>query len=154
MESLSIRRYAPPDAAFIARLSKDWADEQITLGYDGDHAWTEDRLRQCVTDDDPLFWVAEHANAVVGYVRGDIQMDQAQPAIPAGERYLKVRELYVTKALRSKGIGRELMAAIQTAAEQMGITRAQLKSANVDSAVVQRFYESLGYRVWYVQMYK
>lgn len=154
MNTPLIRLYTSLDTAAIARLSQEWADEQITLGYEGENVWTVDRLKQRIGDPQPLFWVAEYDGAVVGYVRGEIQVDQAQPAIPAGERYLKVRELFVTKSSRAQGIGRLLMGSIQAAAEQMGVTRAQLKSANIDSEKVQRFYESLGYRVWYVQMYK
>jgi ribosomal protein S18 acetylase RimI-like enzyme len=154
MDSPFTRLYQSTDALGVATLSQDWAKENITLGYEGDNVWSVESLTAKIDESDTLFWVAIHGDAVVGYVRGEILVDKAQPAIPAGERYLKVRELYVKKESRALGIGKALMQAIHVAAEQVGVTRAQLKSTNTNTEDIQHFYESLGYRVWYVQMYK
>jgi GNAT superfamily N-acetyltransferase len=153
-EAIVIDRYDSSCAAEVARLSQEWADEQITLGYSRENAWTVEQLTRPIFNGEPLFLIAKIGEKVVGYVRGEIKLDDAQPAIPAGERYLKVRELYIDKTKRSAGIGRQLMKTVHEKAGEMGVYRAQLKSANTDSRTIQEFYESLGYRVWYVQMYK
>ncbi|MEZ4859751.1 MAG: GNAT family N-acetyltransferase [Caldilineaceae bacterium] len=129
-------------------MQEQWVAEGITYGLVAANIVELQRRLNSYT------LVAEVDGQIVGFVLATAQVSPGLAVIPAGERYLEIDDLYVIPAMRSTGIGGELLQAVEAAAQQAGIKRFLLYSATKDLAAVMNFYDKHGFRPWAVQMYK
>ncbi len=98
------------------------------------------RLAALITEDNALLLVAEHDRAVVGYVHGEI----VTHLLFAG-RELHVTELFVIAEARSRGVGKRLMAAIESEAASRKCFRISVLNSRERDSYRRGFYPSLGY---------
>src|SRR5690606_549681 len=130
-------------------LSKAWARENITIGYEN-VAWTEEKLMARLNH---YFYVAVEGQAVVGYAFGEVRKGNAGPVISADQPYLEIFEVYIQPEHRSQGVGKQLWESLTRAAASPNEYRLLLSSSNRNWQDTAHFYEQLGFQMWYVQMY-
>lgn len=140
---INIRPCTEADLARVVALSKKWADENITLGYEN-VAWSEEKLRSRLNG---YFFVAEAGRTIVGYGFGEVKKGNAGPVIEQGEPYLEIHEVYVEPRYRMQGIGTKLVERLLAKCEENRITRFLVGSANIRWADTVRFYEKLGFHM-------
>jgi GNAT superfamily N-acetyltransferase len=138
------------DLPRVLELSKLWAAEGITLGYENVQHTMESLEKRL----NGYFYVAAVGDEVVGYVFGDVRKGMAAPAIPLEEEYLEIFEIYIHPDHRKQGLGKRLVAEVVQQAESRGIDRALVGSSNQRWAETAAFYEQLGFKMWYIQMFK
>ena len=71
-----------------------------------------------------------------------------------GETYFEVDAIYVMTEQRNKGIGGLLLNGLLEVARRNGIERSRVHSATKDLAKILRFYQTHGFKQWYVQLYR
>ena len=99
------------------------------------------RLEQCLADDSHLVLVAEDANhKITGYA----SVHWLPYLFMSGEGY--VSELFVSEAVRGRGIGRELLAVIEKAARSRGCQRLCLTNLRDRESYQRQFYNKAGWR--------
>lgn len=146
---ISIRSAIAGDRPVVAQLYRDWEGEAITPGLRADaeedlaaklHGW---------------FLFACDAGQVVGFATGEARALGAGEWIvcPAGDRYLRVEDVYVVPALRGQGIGSALMKRLMDTAKADHVDYVAVYSSSQPWSRVISFYESLGLRIWFVQMF-
>lgn len=138
------------DLSFILRLSRAWAEERITKGYENVN-WTEDKLASKLGN---YFWVAELDGVIAGYALGAIKSSGESSVKNLGERYLEIYEVYIDQDHRSSGRGSALVRSLIEKAESEGVTRVTVGSSNTNWRETAAFYEKLGFGMWYFQMIK
>ena len=167
------RKCTESDLPQIARLSREWAEEGVTFAYP---AAGEEKLAKYLGD---YFWVAmseesgggngeesgkesekgpgkgsgNESGKVIGYTYGAVKTSQ-YVVFPPGEQYLEIYEVYVHPEYRSGGAGSGLVERIVAEAESHGIRHALVASSNLDWRRTAEFYGRLGFKMWYVQMYR
>lgn len=67
------------------------------------------------------------------------------PTVEDGVQVLYVYEIHLAPALRGRGVGARLMAAVEGAARRMGGVRKVMLTCFVRNARARAFYEGLGY---------
>ena len=92
----------------LLKLSKIWADENITYGL---IANTREDLKE------PCYIALDNDN-IVGYIFGHYYDNERKTTIedgeiPIGEKCFDIDELYVLKEYRNKGIGKKLYQALE-----------------------------------------
>ncbi|WP_158302086.1 GNAT family N-acetyltransferase [Paenibacillus mesophilus] len=65
-----------------------------------------------------------------------------------------IHEVYIEESHRANGLGTQLVRMLLEKAESNGVHRATVGSSNRDWQPAARFYEQLGFGMWYFQMYK
>ncbi|HEX5937178.1 MAG TPA: GNAT family N-acetyltransferase [Actinomycetota bacterium] len=133
------RYYAERDAAWY-RVPEE----------EGLSDWFRDALARDREDDDVIWLVADEGGRVVGSIQARIWRPfpdaERQLVREVGEVVLKVDSLVVTQLERRRGVGRELMSAIEDWAVKRGASQAVVISV-ADSPTSVPFYESgMGYR--------
>ncbi|HET6579231.1 MAG TPA: GNAT family N-acetyltransferase [Gemmatimonadales bacterium] len=127
-----IRRAAIQDAVRLAELSS-------ALGYPAAAETITARLERLLQRADDVIFVAEvPASRVVGWLHG-----AEQELLESGRR-CEILGLVVDAAHRGRGIGRLLVAAVETWAGARGLALVAVRS-NVKRSESHPFYERLGY---------
>jgi len=111
----------------------------ITIGYEN-VAYSVEELAARLND---YFYVAMSGDQAVGYCFGEIREGKASPAIPHGEQYLEIFELYVHPEHRRQGLGKRLVSELPQKAENNHIKRSLLGSSNRRWRETAEFYERL-----------
>ncbi len=145
---VTVRKANENDVLIVAKLSELWVSECFTYGL---AANTEELLRRNIGD---YFWVAEINSEVVGYITGSVHESDGLAVIEKGELYLEVDEVYVHPEYRSGNIGHLMVDKLLQTAEGNGITRSIVYSASKQWQKIVGFYEKLGFKMWFVQMYR
>ncbi len=143
-----IRQATEADVLSIHRLQTEWADEAITYGF---IPADPDKIKAALG---PYFLVAEVNGNVVGFVSGASSVSNGMAVIPQGDSYLEIDDLYVALSFRGQKIGSMLVDQLLAIAAGNGISRALVYSASRDIHTVLRFYESHGFKSWYIQMFR
>lgn len=134
----------------VLQLSKEWTNEKVTIGYEN----VNHTIEQLATFINGYFYVVEFEGDIVGYAFGKINQGNAGPVIPNEERYLEIYEVYIHQGHRGKGLGTRLVKELIETAERNNVTRYIVGSSNKHWEETTKFYEKLGFKMWYVQMYK
>jgi GNAT superfamily N-acetyltransferase len=82
---------------------------------------------------------------LVGYDEGDGEALCAGGLKRLGADMAEVKRMYVVPAARSRGVGRELLAALEDAARDLGYARVRLDTGALQPGA-RALYESAGYR--------
>lgn len=143
-----LRQCHEDDLPALMKLYEQFAAEEIVYGL---VAEGPDELRQRLGD---YCLVAEVDDALVGFVLGSEHTSLGLAVIPQGQRYLEIDDLYVVPAMRQRGIGGELLQAVEHRARTNGIEHFLLYSAVKDLDAIVKFYRCHGFNSWFIQMYK
>lgn len=111
-------------------------------------AWYIDRLLREVADNDGVLLVATKDDAPCGFAAGF-----AEEEAEIRDLYFNIAELVVTESDRGRGIGRQLVAAMEDAARGRGLKRMGI-GVLAGSERVHRLYAELGYRDYAMIMRK
>lgn len=136
------------DVPAIVTLEAHWTDEGTTIGQS---TASPEQVRRWLGS---CCWVAEQAGVIIGFVAASIQTSEGLAVIPAGERYLQIDELYVLPEQRDGGVGGRLVQRVLTEAATQGITRGRVYSAAKEWQRIVTFYQSQGFKMWYVELYR
>lgn len=145
--TITLRSAEPDDLPQLAALSADWAAEGNVYGYYANSV--EDFAEQTC-------WIATLEDRIVGYVSGTFEtQDRDTSVIGKGTPYFELEELYVLPALRSQGIGAQIMALIEPELQQRGAEMVLLNAVNRDARRLLDFYEDkAGMSCWSARMFK
>lgn len=144
-----IRPAAEQDVPVIAALSRDWQQEGVTIGYRAD---TPAELGVKLG---PWFLVACQGEDIIGFVTA-AERDLAPGewvVQPEGGRCLSIEDLYVVPHHRREGFGSRLYQSVVAKAATQGIRHVSVYTASQPWRDAIAFYESLGLRVWFVQLH-
>jgi len=108
--------------------------------FQADGTTLRQRLEDLIAEDGTLLFVAEISERVVGYVHGEI----VTYLLFAGREML-VSELFVRESVRSKGVGKALMALIEAEAAKHRCFRISVHNGRERESYRRGFYPSLGY---------
>jgi GNAT superfamily N-acetyltransferase len=131
MSELAIRKATVDDAARVAELNG-------TLGYPFSLDVMKERLDRVLAAEARVVFVAEIANAVVGWIEGGEQ------EILAVGRMGEILGLVVADSTRRHGVGRKLVEAVEEWARGRGLTGLTVRS-NVIRPDSHAFYERIGF---------
>lgn len=129
--TIALRSMSTEDCPAVADLCCELGYNVTTKEVEG--AWA--RLR---ADRDSLVLVAVSDGEIVGWVQATIS------SLIQTRRFLEVKGLVVTTGRRGTGVGRQLMAAVETWGADRGLDWVRLRS-NVVRREAHAFYERLGY---------
>ena len=129
--ALIIRDATLADAARIAELSG-------VLGYPNSAAAIADRLRRLLSRPAELVVVADQLPPVMGWVHA-----AEQELLDSGRR-CEILGLVVAAEARGRGVGRQLVGAVEEWASQRGL-RQLAERSNIVRAESHPFYERLGF---------
>ncbi|MCQ6557666.1 GNAT family N-acetyltransferase [Paenibacillus mendelii] len=138
------------DLTEIVELSRKWAEEDITVGYENVQ-WSEEKLLNRLNE---YFYVVAAEGRIVGYSFGEVRSGNAGQIIPPDESYLEIFEVYIHPDHRSEGMGKKLVGHLMEQAEKNQVTRLLVGSSNRRWKETAKFYEELGFSMWYFQMFK
>lgn len=138
-----IRKATLGDAPELAALLRDigWFEAFNTKAVDQLSEQVRARLEQCLADDSHLTLVAEDApGEIAGY--GSVHwLPYLFMSGPEG----CVSELFVREAARGRGIGRDLLGAIEKAARARGCQRLSLTNLRERESYRRQFYTKAGW---------
>jgi GNAT superfamily N-acetyltransferase len=146
-EGYAIRPCRPEDIPQVVALSDRWAAEDSTIGQ---VAIPTEMARSWLGG---TFWVAEHDSRVIGFAYASTHSDELA-VVPAGERYLKLEELYVLPDHRNRGVGGRLVEQVLAEAAAQGITHGWLYSSARERQRVVSFYQRHGFKMWFVGLHR
>ena len=141
-----IRRATTDDIPSLVSLQESIEQEDAILGYGADSAETWSKRA--------LDWtlIASREGLPVGFIHCLPRPYSGECVFPAESRILEIAELVVAKPHRSRGLGGELVAAIQEMSRQEGFTHLRVYSAAKRFEDIVRFYGRCGLTPWYVEM--
>jgi len=147
-QTSTVRQAETEDVRLIVDLEEHWTAEDNTIGQiaasiEQVHSWLG-----------PYCWVADHAGTIIGFVAASLHTSDGLAVIPAGELYLKLDELYVVPTHRDSGVGSQLVERVMAEAATHGVSRGRVYSSAKDWQRIVRFYQSHGFTMWYVEMYR
>jgi aminoglycoside 6'-N-acetyltransferase I len=131
--ALELRSLAASDtdlAAVAAQLNA--SDSEVSI-----KEFTEDSLKNFLSDPSRLYIVAHEGGELAGAVHGYVMLH------PAGVKYFYVDELDTVGAHRRHGVATALMAEISEAARQLGCTELWLGTED-DNTAANTLYQKLG----------
>ena len=132
----------------VEKLQQEWASENITYGL---VAGTLQQISDALT---PYCFVLKDDQKIIGYLMAEIRQDNTYCVFPEGAGYIEVFDLYIAKAYRSRGFGKELLCLCEKEAHKNGIKYMLLSSATKDAEAIRNFYTSNDYTVWTTQFFK
>ncbi|HET9122682.1 MAG TPA: GNAT family N-acetyltransferase [Acidiferrobacteraceae bacterium] len=98
------------------------------------------RLESLVTEENSLLLVAERAQAVVGYIHGEV----ITHLLFAGREML-LNEVFVVERARGQGVGKALVTAMEAEAVKRRCFRISVLNGRERESYRRGFYPSLGY---------
>ena len=149
--SVTYKQFEKHYAKSVANLQKQWQTEAITYGFIAD---SEDEI---LSYDKEYFYIALDGHTVVGYVTGEVRINDKNNymnVFSMDTKYLQVYDLYIAPTYRSKSIGAELLTIIEEKAKKNGVEHIFLSSATIDAEAVRRFYEKNGFKIWTTTFFK
>ena len=148
MNGVSIREAALTDSVIetLIALSRDWANENSCHGYRANERSDIEGMR---------VFLAEEAGRVIGYLFGKpFHAEKTSSIMPADTPCFEVEELYVIPEMRSKGIGRALMAAAEEAVKGEA-EFLMLSTATKNWRAILHFYiDEMGMEFWNARLFK
>ncbi len=134
---VKIRPLQPTDLPGVMQLHKElgW-----NPAFKADGSTLAQRLAALITEESALLLVAEHDRKVVGYVHGEV----VTHLLFAG-RELAITEVFVIGSARNQGVGKALMAAIESEAAACKCFRISVLNSRERESYRRGFYPSLGY---------
>lgn len=145
-DTVVLRLASEEDVPSLVALEDRWLAEDSTIGM---VAVTAAEVRGWLG---PYCWVAERGSEVVGFAYGRTEASEGLAVIPAGEKYLRVEELYVLPEHRHRGIGGRLLDQLFAEARARGIVRGRVYSSSRDWRRIIAFYQRHGFAMWYVEL--
>ncbi len=133
-------------AETLIALSAGWEAEDISCGYQKNEYSSLEGNR---------IFLAEENGEIIGYLFGSVKESKDQGAvIPDGTPYFDVKELYVTPAHRSRGVGSALFRYAE-ARVRPEASYLLLGTATKDFRRILHFYiEELGMEFWSAALFK
>lgn len=132
MMSVAVRRATVEDAGAIAGLSGE-------LGYPATVEQCQARLRALLGADDHVVLVAcDDDGGVVAWVHAFVALRVEY------EPFIEISGFVVAEPLRGRGVGKRLLAAIETWVLERGITQLRVRSRS-DRVAARAFYAGLGF---------
>jgi GNAT superfamily N-acetyltransferase len=144
--SAMIRRATIEDLAALAGLEKAAEDEGVIWGY---HSQPADEWAR---RDLAWTWLAYDGGVAVGFLHAAPRPYDGECVLPPTSRTLEILDVFVAPASRNRGIGRELVAAVQRQARAEGFTHLRVYSSSKKFDDVVRFYRACGFSPWYLEM--
>lgn len=135
--AVTIRPLQPNDLPGVMQLHRElgW-----NPAFKADGSTLGQRLAALITEENALLLVAEYDRKVVGYVHGEV----VTHLLFAG-RELYITELFVVASARNHGVGKSLMAAIESEAAVRKCFRISVLNSRERDSYRRGFYPSLGY---------
>lgn len=131
----------------LLRMSADWAAENTCRGYypNGREDIEGNRI-----------FLAMEGKTALGYLLGhECRAERTSSVISEGTPYFEIEELYVKPQSRSRGIGRRLFEAAESAAKADGLEFLMLGTATKNYKRILHFYiEELGMDFWSARLFK
>jgi len=126
-----IRRATPDDCQALSALSEQ-------LGYQATEREIRNRLEDMLVREDQVVFVAEEENQVRGWIHGYFYR------LFYEETSVEIGGLVVDKDYRKRGIGKELIKALENWARLKNCRIISLRS-NIKRTEAHKFYRALGY---------
>jgi len=127
----------------IVRATPEMADQLVelskTLGYKVEAEEVKQRLIKINKRDDHVFWVAVEDDQVMGFTHGYVRLLVEVPEA------IEIGGMGVGDGYQGKGVGKQLIEAVEMWAKEKQIPRIVL-SSNVLRQGAHGFYEHLGYK--------
>jgi ribosomal protein S18 acetylase RimI-like enzyme len=153
-QDITIRRATPADRAAIGRLWQELMafhhqldPEAFELREDALDIWLP-WLDEWLADPDRIVLVADTGRALVGYTMG---RPEEGPPVFKRHRHGAIWDTCVTQALRRRGVGRKLVAALVDWFRERGLAEAHV-SAAARNPVSNAFWRAAGFRPHMIQM--
>ena len=138
---------AEADVAPVHDLMVQWEREGTAIGQvASDEAYLRGFLTEC-------FLVAREANRIVGFVCARIIDNPGYAVMPTAQRVQQIKELFVLREARQRGIGTALVRGTLQRARDRGVAAFHVFTAARDSDRIVRFYRRHGFEPWGIQMY-
>jgi ribosomal protein S18 acetylase RimI-like enzyme len=152
--AVSIREFTPSDRDGVIELII--ALQRFEMQFAPDHAtpdrdfgeWYCDQMLESVREHDGKVLIAIHGGTLCGMIAG---YDADDPE--ARSRYFYIAELSVSEAMRSQGVGSQLIAAIEDLARARG-HHTTVIGVLVKNTRAHALYDRLGFRDYAVRMRK
>jgi N-acetylglutamate synthase-like GNAT family acetyltransferase len=129
---VSIRKYAPQDAAEVAKLCGQ-------LGYPTSELQLDERMKQMGQRSSLVVAVDNASNCIAGWI------ELLVVTHVFSDMCMEIGGLVVNEGVRSRGIGKLLVEAAEEAGRKMRIQRVRVRS-NIVRGRAHAFYEQLGYK--------
>lgn len=141
-----IKKVKTDDIPSLVRLQRSIEKENTIWGYCADS--TEDWAKR------NLAWtlLAIFEDKPVGFIHCLPRPYSGECVFPGDSRILEIVDLIVAKPYRCRGLGRELVAAIQAQAREEGFTHLRVYSAAKRFDDIREFYHRCGFTPWYLEM--
>jgi GNAT superfamily N-acetyltransferase len=143
-----IRKATTDDIPMLIALQRTVEAEEAIQGYGADspEAWAKKDLSWTL--------LADAQSTITGFVHCSPRPCDGACVFPDDAKALEIHDLVVLRPHRSRGVGRELVAAIEKQAIDEGFTHLRLYSAARRFDDVLRFYRRCGFAPWYLEMTK
>lgn len=148
MKKVNIRPANSNNLDAISKLQEDLAGENIIYGF---LPKNKEQLAQKLGQ---YFLIVEINDEIVGFVYGSEHTSTGLAVIPKGQKYFEIDDIYVKPELRGMDIGNQLLNRITQIAKRNGIERFLVYSSSKDTQRILKFYESHGFKPWYIQLFK
>jgi ribosomal protein S18 acetylase RimI-like enzyme len=135
--SFAVRRIGSGDEAVLELLARDESDFDVA-GRSAARPLPAEAARDFLADDNVLFWIAEAAGDVIGFL--SCQLVRRRADAPE----LLLYEIGVRQAQRRRGVGRALMAAMDAWMHAHAVAEVWVLADNEDAVT---FYRACGFLV-------
>lgn len=141
-----IRKATSDDIPGLMALQRSVEEENAIHGYRADSAegWAARDLAWAL--------VAVVEGQVVGFVYASPRPYSGECVFPARSTILEIVDLMIAESNRSRGLGHELVEALQHQALEAGFTHLRVYSAARRFDDIVEFYRSCGFSPWYLEM--
>ncbi|MBO3460578.1 GNAT family N-acetyltransferase [Aetokthonos hydrillicola Thurmond2011] len=153
---MSIRSAVPTDipallpmVTKICILYESWDSAKFNFILDPEKRY-ERFLKQLITDERGVFFVAEDEDQLVGFLIATVE---SETPIYILEEFAFIHDLWVEPEYRRKGIARDMIMQAVEHFRQIGIEQIRLDTAAVNQPA-RRLFASCGFRISTVEMLK